>query len=113
MLGGLIFTAIRILLSANVPTKKTQYLMLLQDWLIGMALLIFSHIIMILVFELCDAIVEALSVSMGGGIKWEIIKQMGGSFDSTTQVIALILYHWINWLVIVFAIAYFKRFFWT
>jgi len=114
MLAGLIFTGIRILLSANIPTKKTQYLMLLQDWLIGMALLIFSHIIMILVFEMCDALVAALSVSMGSGsIKWEIIKQMGGSFDSTTQIIALVLYIWVNWLLIVFAIAYFKRFFWT
>lgn len=114
MLAGLIFTGIRILLSANIPTKKTQYLMLLQDWLIGMALLIFSHIIMILVFELCDALVGALSVSMGSGsIKWEIIKQMGGSFDSSAQTMALILYHWVNWLLIVFAIAYFKRFFWT
>ena len=114
MLAGLIFTGIRILLSANIPTKKTQYLMLLQDWLIGMALLIFSHIIMILVFEICDALVAALSVSIGSGsIKWEIIKQMGGSFDSTTQIIALTLYHWVNWLLIVFAIAYFKRFFWT
>lgn len=114
MLAGLIFTGIRILLSANIPTKKTQYLMLLQDWLMGMALLIFSHIIMILIFEMCDAITGALSVSMGSGsIKWEIIKQLGGSFDSTTQIISLILYFWINWLVIVFAIAYFKRFFWT
>ena len=65
MLAGLIFTGIRILLSSNIPTKKTQYLMLLQDWLIGMALLIFSHIIMILVFEMSDALVEALSVSIG------------------------------------------------
>lgn len=113
MLGGLIFTGIRILLSANVPTKKTQYLMMLQDWLIGMGLLIFSHIIMILIFTMTDALVNALSISMGGGIKWQIIKQMGGSFDSNTQIIALVLYHWINILLIIFAIAYFKRFFWT
>lgn len=34
MLAGLIYTGIRILLSSNIPTKKTQYLILLQDWLI-------------------------------------------------------------------------------
>lgn len=64
MLGGLIFTGIRILLSSNIPTKKTQYLMLLQDWIMGLALLIFSHVIMIFIFEMCDAITTALSVSI-------------------------------------------------
>lgn len=114
MLAGLIFTGIRILLSANIPTKKTQFLMLLQDWLIGMGLLIFSHIIMILVFEISDSITDALSKSIGeGSIKWQLIRQMGGSFESTAQTTALILYHWVQILTIIFAIAYFKRFFWT
>lgn len=64
MLAGLIFTGIKILLSSNIPSTKTKYLTLLQDWLIGMALLIFSHIIMILVFEVSDALVTALSASL-------------------------------------------------
>lgn len=114
MLAGLLYTGIQILLSSNIPTKKTQYLMLLQDWLIGMALLIFSHVIMILIFEMTDSIVNALSVTIGeGSIKWQLIKTMGGSFESTAQLTALILYHWIQILTIIFAIAYFKRFFWT
>lgn len=34
MLGGLIFTGIRILTSTNIPSKKSQYLYYLQDWII-------------------------------------------------------------------------------
>ena len=81
MLAGLIFTGIRILLSANIPTKKTQYLALLQDWLIGLALLIFSHIIMVLIFEVTDAITIALSKSMGSRkYKMGIDKENGRKF---------------------------------
>lgn len=114
MLAGLIFTGIRILLSANIPTKKAQWLTYLQDWIIGMVLLIFSHIIMILIFEVAKAFVNALGDTIAGeSLKWQLIAMMGGSFDSSSQLIALILYHWVQWQTIVFAIAYFKRYFWT
>ena len=114
LLGGLIFTGIRILISSNIPNKKAQWLTYLQDWLIGIILLIFSHIIMILIFELTEAIVTALSrEAFRGSIKWTLVCNMMYSNDMITQTIALLLYHWVQWLTIVFAIAYFKRFFWT
>ena len=114
MLAGLIFTGIRILLSSNIPTKKTQYLMLIQDWLIGMALLIFSHIIMIGIFYISDTLVNALSLSiMGiGGLNANLIAQCILSFDSAEQLICLIMLGYLIYLTIVFAIAYFKRFLW-
>ena len=115
MLAGLIFTGIRILLSANIPTKKTQYLMLLQDWLIGMALLIFSHIIMILIFNISDALVDALGATLigSGSLKWELVKKLAWSGDSAELLINFILYIYMLWLTLVFLVAYFKRFFWT
>ena len=114
MLAGLLYTGIQILLSSNIPTKKTQYLMLLQDWLIGMGILIFSHVIMIIIFELAESITNALNRSLGiGGIKWYLVSNMMYSDDQITQTIALLLYHWLNILTIIFVIAYFKRFFWT
>ncbi len=114
MLIGLIFTGIRILLSSNIPTKKTQYLMMLQDWVIGMGLLIFSHIIMILIMEFTDAIVAAVRSGLGANnLKWELVKNATISLNSATQIISLIMYGWILWLTVIFAIAYFKRYFWT
>lgn len=58
MLGGLIFTGIRILVSSNVPTKMAQWRAYLQDWLIGLILLIFSHILMNGVFYISDSLVN-------------------------------------------------------
>ena len=115
MLAGLIFTGIQILLSANIPTKKTQYLMLLQDWLIGMALLIFSHIVMILIFEMTDALSESLTASIMSGrhLKVTLLKNLLWSWEGATIVINMILYLYSIWLVICFAVAYYKRFFWT
>ena len=66
MLAGLIFTGIRILLNSHNPQKRGTYLMLIQDWLAGMALLIFSHIIMIGIFYVSDKLVNAISVSTTG-----------------------------------------------
>lgn len=114
MLAGLIFTGIRILLSANIPTKKSEYLKILQDWLLGMALLIFSHIIMVLILTLAENITLALNASMpADSIKISLIEKIGWGWDSVTQVLGLVLYIWVSVLVVVFAIAYFKRFFWT
>ena len=76
-----------------------------------MVILIFSHVIMILIFELAESITYALSTSIGmGGIKWNLVKDMMYSYDMITQTIALLLYHWVAILTIVFAVAYFKRF---
>lgn len=114
MLAGLIFTGIQVLVSSNIPTKKTQYLMLLQDWFIGMILLIFSHIIMIGIFYVSDTLTAAISdATIGiGSLNLTLIKQCLLSFDSAEQIICLIMLGYMIYLTIIFAIAYFKRFMW-
>ena len=117
MLCGLLYTGIQILISSNIPTKKTQYLMLIQDWLIGMALLIFSHIIMIFVFYISDAIGDAFESAVGGdGLMYGLIKKAKSSLDngeSYTTILALGINCYLFYLTGFFAIAYFKRFMWT
>lgn len=114
MLAGLIFTGIRILVSANIPTKRTQYLMYLQDWLIGMVLLIFSHVIMVGIFYISDTLVEELSMSLNGigGINTSLILNCLLSLDSSEQIICLLMLGYLIYLTVVFVIAYFKRFMW-
>lgn len=114
MLAGLIFTGIRILVSSNIPTKKTQYLMLLQDWLIGMVLLIFSHVIMVGVFYISDTLVEALSLSLNGlgGLNFNLIVQCLLSFDSAEQIICLVMLGYLIYLTVIFGISYLKRLMW-
>jgi len=115
MLAGLIFTGIKILLSSNNPQKKNDWLIHLQDWIIGMGLLIFSHIIMILIFEVSDALVNSLSGSLigFGGMNFTLMTKCLHSFHNAEQFICIILLTYLLWLTIIFAIAYFKRFFWV
>lgn len=115
MLAGLIFTGIRILVSANVPTKRGQYLNLLQDWLIGMIILIFSHIIMIGIFYVSDTLTDALALStMGvGSLNLTLAKQCLSSWDSAEQIIYMVMLGYLIYLTVIFAIAYFKRFLWV
>ena len=115
MLAGLIYTGIRILITANIPTKKTQYLMILQDWLVGLSLLVFSHLIMILVFKMSDALTEALGLFINGygSLNLNLTLECLASFDSSKQLICIIMLGYMVWLTIIFAIAYAKRFFWV
>lgn len=117
MLGGLIFTGIRILLSSNIPTKKTQYLILLQDWLIGMVLLVLSHVLMTGIFYISDAITTALNTSLTtfGGFNFQLVKGLSffGSYKMSTQLVYAILLGYLIWMTVVFAISYFKRFLWV
>ena len=66
MLIALLFAGIRILVTSNIPTKKSRWLEIMQDWLIGMGLLVFSHVIMVVVFYMSDMLVEALSKELFG-----------------------------------------------
>lgn len=117
MLGGLIFTGIRILLSSNIPTKKTQYLILLQDWLIGMVLLVLSHVLMAGIFYISDAIVNALGDELVefGNLNLECLKNILDitKWKYSTLIVNLILLTYLVWMTVVFAISYFKRFLWV
>lgn len=115
MLAGLIFTGIRILISSNIPSKKMQWLMLLEDWLMGMFLLIFSHVIMVVVFWISDTIVAALGKEFFGfgGLNFNLVVQCLLSWDSAEQVITLIMLAYLIYLTVVFAFSYFKRVIWV
>lgn len=115
MLAGLIFTGIRILISSNIPSKKMQWLMLLEDWLMGMFLLIFSHVIMVVVFWISDTIVAALAKGFFGfgGLNYSLALQCMQSFDSAEQIITLVMLGYMIYLTIVFAFSYFKRVIWV
>lgn len=114
MLAGLIWTGIRIVLSVNTPGKKSQYMQLLQDWFIGMALLIFAHVIMVGVFYISDTLVEALAVNLNGvgGINANLVWNCLVSFDSAEQTICLVMLGYLIYLTVVFAFSYIKRLMW-
>lgn len=114
MLAGLIFTGIKILVGSNIPSKNTRWLEALQDWLIGMALLIFSHIIMIVLFKVSDLLTNALSTSLTGfgSINFTLISQCLLSWDSAEQIVYLIMLGYLIYLTVIFAVSYFKRLMW-
>lgn len=114
MLAGLIYTGIKILLYSNIPGKKGEWLKYLQDWCIGLILLVFSHIILIGVLEISDKLVESLSTGMWGfgGVNWQLAYGSLKSWDSTEQIIYIIMLWYMIYLVIVYGIAYFRRLMW-
>ena len=114
MLAGLIFTGIRVLVTSNTPNKAAQWRQLIFDWLIGMVLLIFSHVIMYGIFWISDTITEALSASlMGfGGLNFTLVKKCLLSLDQAEQIICLVMLAYLIYLTLVFSISYLKRVLW-
>ena len=114
MLGGLIFSGIRILVSSNIPTQKQEWLRILQDWIIGMALLIFSHVIMVMIFWISDLFTQELGEALFGfgGLNFQLMLQSLISFDFAEQIITLAMLGYLTYLAAVFAVAYFKRLLW-
>lgn len=113
MLAGLIYTGIKILLNNHLPQNRQQYLSLLQDWIVGMALLIFSHLIMVFIFEVSDLFVDIFKKSIFGmgGMNFNIFMTSLYSTDIAARWISLFMYIYLIWITLVFVIAYFKRFF--
>lgn len=114
MLAGLIFTGIKILISSNTPTQAAAWRAMLFDWFVGMALLIFSHVIMVGIFYISDVFTTALSNKLNGfgGLNFTLVWQCLASFDSAEQIICLIMLAYMIYLTVVFAISYFKRLMW-
>lgn len=75
MLIGLIYTGIKVLISGNLARGRSEWLIMLQDWLVGLVLLIMGHIIMILIFEISDTLVNALGATLGENrwILWNFV----------------------------------------
>ena len=112
MLIALIVVGIKILISTNRANDRAQWMMLLQDWVVGLALLVFSHIIMTTIFYISDTLVDALKGALGNGnfVK-ELLFQCFKSWDKAEQIIYLIMLGWLLYLTVVFALSYFKRLF--
>ena len=115
MLAGLIFTGIKILVSMNSPTHSSKWLVMLEDWFVGMVLLIFSHVLMVGIFYVSDTLTAIISENLigMGGMNFSLIKQCILSFDSAEQIVYLIMLGYLIYLAIVFAVAYFKRLLWV
>lgn len=115
MLAGLLYTGIRVLISSNNPQKQAQWKSYVFDWLVGMILLIFSHVIMVGIFTISDLLVEALATETNGfgGINFQLICQCVSSYDGAEQMICLIMLGYLICLTIVYAMAYLKRFMWV
>ena len=111
----LIYTGIRIVLSASMPNEQAKWKGYLIDWIKALLLLIFIHLIMITIFYVTDLLAGSLINALGDGdsIVQVIRKDCGGSWDFVAQAICLIMYLYCTYLTIIFAIAYFKRVVWT
>lgn len=111
----LIYTGIRIVLSARMPEEQSKWKMYLFDWLKALALLIFIHLIMSGIFSITDLLAKSLADLLGNGSSMTGIIRSGlmNSWDSTPIMIYCIMYAYTTYLTVVFAFSYFKRVVWT
>lgn len=116
MLAGLIYIGIRILVDSNLPNKQAQWKQYLTDWLIGLILLIFSHVLMYGVFYISDTITIVLSKSMieggMGGLNFQLIKDCFLSLEAAKQIVCIVMLGYLIYLTVIFAISYLKRLMW-
>lgn len=109
LLCALIFTAIRILIS-SVADEKAHYKMQLIDWAKATCLVIFVHLIMIFILNVCDILVDILK---NFGTQYSTLAYVRGELAanfSIGQIIYLILYGMLTYYTLAFAFSYFKRF---
>lgn len=111
----LIYTGIRIVLSARSPEEQSKWRGYLYDWLKALILLIFMHIIMITIFKITDMLASALKDAIGDG--QSITNMIRGAFQESWGSVELltttIMYLYATYLTVVFAFAYFRRTLWT
>lgn len=111
----LIYTGIRIVLSARSPEEQARWRGYLYDWLRAVILLIFMHLIMITIFNVTDILANSLKEAMGNGqsitnILRGTIQESWGSVELITTTI---MYVYTTYLTFVFVFAYFRRVLWT
>lgn len=112
----LIFTGIRILLMSASPYNQAKWKSALIDWLKALCSLMLMHFLMIGIFYISDLIVASLSEAMGGT---NIVMQIRNAYannsiwDDSEAIVTTIMYVYVTYLTLVFAIAYFKRLVWT
>ena len=112
----LIYAGIRIVLASNSPQEQGKWKMYLIDWLKGLALIIFIHVLMIAVFYIADLIKAALnqSLTQGSSIAALCAHNCFSLGDSVSEKLtSLIMFGYITYMTVVFCFAYFKRLIWT
>ena len=111
----LIYTGIRIVLSARSPEEQSKWRGYLYDWLKALILLIFMHLIMITIFNVTDILANALAENLGDNqsITSKIRGTIKESLGSVELITATILYIYTTYLTVVFTFAYFRRVLWT
>ena len=111
----LIYTGIRIVLSAGIPQEQSKWKAYLIDWFKALGLLVFMHLLMIAIFNVTDLLANALAESLTGdkSISGMLRDQAQSSWDFVQQVMATSMYGYATYLTVVFAFAYFKRVIWT
>ncbi len=112
----LIYTGIRILITAASPYEQAKWKKALLDWLKALCLLMFMHFIMVGIFYISDLLVDAMSISFNGSsitasIRWAFANTSWT--DGTALIVITILYAYVTFLTIVFFISYFKRLVWV
>ena len=116
LLCVLIYTGIRILLS-TVAEDKAHYKDLLMDWVKGVCLVIFIHVLMILILNVADNLVSIIRTGMGSSLQgyssiaW-VRAQLIGNWD-TSQLVYLFMYGMLLRYIVYFTISYTKRFMYT
>ena len=112
----LIYAGIRIVLSSNSPQEQGKWKEYLFEWLKGLALVVFVHLIMIAIFYVLDLVRDAFneSITQSSSIAATCAKNVTwGSWDFETQAVSLIMFAYVTYMTIVFTFAYFKRLVWT
>lgn len=112
----LIYAGIRIVISSNSPQEQGKWKVYLIDWLKGLGLVIFMHVLMIGIFYVTDLIKEAFNQSISSNASIASLcasNLVWKSWEFETQVISVIMFGYVTYMTIVFMIAYFKRLVWT
>lgn len=111
----LIYTGIRILLISASPYDQAKWKQALIDWVKALCLLMFMHLIMIGIFYVSDLFVNSLGNSLGDMPIIEMIRNAytnNNFWDDTEAIVTTIMYVYVTYLTVLFAIAYFKRLVW-
>lgn len=114
LLALLIYTGIRIVLASNSAQEKAKWKMMLMDWIKALVLVIFAHVLMITIFSVTKLITDAISEGTASGENFIVLikhqyDQLGWGGSGLQYWTLVIMYGYITYLTVVFAIAYLKR----
>lgn len=114
MLCMLIYTGIRIVLSSASASEQKEWKMRLMDWLKAVVLLVTVHFLMIGIFYISEIIMDAMKSSNNISLTQQIGRAaLFSSWNFWEEIVLVVIYGYVTYLTVVFAIAYFKRLMWV